>query len=119
MPMTPEAKVKKEVRDLLKARFPDAYVFTPATGGYGKSGVPDIVCSINGWFIGIECKANGNKPTKLQLHNLEQIAASGGTSFVVDDTSLGVFDIYLASNHTSNIIKGRFVDLTGHKVLIT
>ena len=41
MAMTPEAKVKKVVVKHLKQM--EAYYFFPATGGYGKSGVPDIV----------------------------------------------------------------------------
>lgn len=68
---------------------------TPTTGGYGKSGVPDIVACINGTFIGIECKANGNKPTALQLKNLNAIVAAGGYAFVVDEQSTGVFRMVL------------------------
>jgi len=41
MAMTPEAKVKKQVTRQLDAM--GAYYFYPVTGGYGKSGVPDIV----------------------------------------------------------------------------
>ena len=41
MAMTPEGKVKKRVVEQLKAL--GCYYFFPATGGYGKSGVPDIV----------------------------------------------------------------------------
>ena len=55
MAMTPEAKVKKKVVEQLKAL--NAYYFFPATGGYGKSGVPDIVGCYKGKFFGIECKA--------------------------------------------------------------
>ena len=61
MAMTPEGKVKAKVRKKLDEA--KAYYFMPATGGYGKSGVPDIVACVNGWFIGIECKAGINKPT--------------------------------------------------------
>ena len=43
----------------------------PSTGGYGSSGVPDIITCYEGRFIGIECKANGNKPTALQQKNLQ------------------------------------------------
>ena len=39
MAMTP-AKVKKKVAEQLR---PQRYYFYPVTGGYGKSGVPDIV----------------------------------------------------------------------------
>jgi Holliday junction resolvase len=59
--MTPEAKVKRKVTDQLK--LIGAYYFFPATGGYGKSGVPDIVGCYNGKFFGIECKA-GKKESR-------------------------------------------------------
>jgi hypothetical protein len=36
--MTPEAKVKRVITNQLKAL--GAYYFYPATGGYGRSGVP-------------------------------------------------------------------------------
>ena len=58
MAMTPEAKVKKVVVKQLKEL--GAYYFFPATGGYGKSGVPDIVGCYKGMFFGIECKAGNN-----------------------------------------------------------
>jgi Holliday junction resolvase len=73
---TPEKKVKRGVTDLLK-RY-GAYYFYPVTGGYGMSGVPDIVACYNGCFFGIECKAGKNKPTELQQQNLERIKDNGG-----------------------------------------
>jgi Holliday junction resolvase len=86
---TPEKKVKDKVKAFLKEQ--GAYFFMPATGGYGKSGVPDLVACIKGRFIGIECKANGNKPTALQLKNLVDIATAGGVAFVVDDQTIEMF----------------------------
>jgi len=41
MATTPEAKVKAKVKAVLNKY--GAYHFSPATGGYGKSGVPDII----------------------------------------------------------------------------
>jgi Holliday junction resolvase len=87
MAMTPEVKVKQRVTALLKAA--GAYYFYPVTGGYGSSGVPDIVVCHNGRFIGIECKAGKNKPTKLQEKNLRDIAAAGGTALVINETNIG------------------------------
>ena len=55
MAMTPEAKVKKVVVKHLKSM--GAYYFYPVTGGWGFSGVPDIVGCYKGKFFGIECKA--------------------------------------------------------------
>ena len=81
--MTPEAKVKAKVKRVLDTM--GAYYFMPATGGYGRSGVPDIVGCINGQFFGIECKAGANKPTALQLKELDKIKAVGGLVFVVNE----------------------------------
>lgn len=83
--MTPEAKVKKKVVAVLKAN--GVYYFFPVTGGYGSSGVPDIVGCHKGLFFGIECKANGNKPTELQKAHIDRINTCGGVAFVVDETN--------------------------------
>ncbi len=69
--MTPEAKVKKKIVAVLKEH--GAYYFYPVTGGFGRSGVPDIIVCHAGRFIGIECKAGKNKPTPLQEKNLQDI----------------------------------------------
>lgn len=83
--MTPEAKVKRKVTEQLK--LIGAYYFFPATGGYGKSGVPDIVGCYNGKFFGIECKAGKNTPTALQQKNLDDIAAVGGIAVVINESN--------------------------------
>jgi len=84
--MTPEGRVKrKAVVELQKLGM---YIFFPATGGFGRSGIPDIVCCYKGKFIGIECKAHGNKPTALQQSNLEEIVNNGGIAIVIDETSV-------------------------------
>jgi len=93
MVMTPESKVKKKVVDILKAA--GAYYFFPATGGYGRSGVPDIIVCFKGRFIGIECKFGSNKPTALQQRELMRIIDAGGSAFVVNEESLNALvDIF-------------------------
>ena len=84
--MTPEAKVKKRVVDQLKSL--GAYYFYPVTGGYGSSGVPDIVGCYNGRFFAIECKAGTNKPTALQQKNIDAIRTSGGAAIVVNESNM-------------------------------
>lgn len=86
MAMTPEAKVKKKVAEQLRAL--KAYYFYPVTGGYGRSGVPDIVGCYNGKFFGIECKAGKGKTTPLQDMNIDQIKAAGGIAAVVNEENL-------------------------------
>ena len=86
MAMTPEAKVKKKIVDRLKKL--GAYYFYPVTGGYGKSGIPDIIGCYEGAFFGIECKAGTNKPTALQNKNLKDITKVGGISLVINEDNL-------------------------------
>ena len=83
---TPEAKVKKKVVAILKAR--GAYYFFPVMNGYGRVGVPDIILCYRGCFIGVECKAGNNKPTELQLKELEAIRQAGGISLVVNEGNI-------------------------------
>lgn len=84
--MTPEAKVKKKVTEILKTH--GAYYFYPVTGGYGTSGVPDIIGCMDGKFFGIECKAGKGKLTALQEKNLQQIKDAGGVSLVVNENNI-------------------------------
>jgi len=84
--MTPEGKVKKKVQQILKDR--GAYYFSPVTGGFGRSGVPDIVACFHGRFIGIECKAGNNEPTALQLKNLADIKTAGGVDLVINEENI-------------------------------
>ena len=96
--MTPEAKVKKKVTTILKEH--GAFFFTPVTGGFGHSGIPDIVACFNGKFIGIECKAGDKKPTALQNKVLEDIRNARGFALVVNESNLqDVVDVI-------NFIKG-------------
>jgi hypothetical protein len=82
---TPEKAVKAKVKAVLESE--GVYYFMPPANGFGRSGVPDIVACVNGLFIGIECKANGNKPTALQIREIEAIRRSNGVAVVVDETN--------------------------------
>ena len=99
--MTPEKKVKTKVTKILKEL--GAYYCMPATGGYGASGVPDIIACYKGRFIGIECKANGNKPTALQQKHLREISIAGGVSLVIDETNIDMLEYYVTGKQTFNM----------------
>jgi len=95
MAATPEKKVKDKVVQQLKLL--GAYYFYPVTGGYGGSGVPDIIGCYRGHFFGIECKAGRNKPTPLQEKNLRQITAAGGLSLVINEENLATVSEQLSA----------------------
>jgi Holliday junction resolvase len=83
---TPEGKVKDKVVKILKQY--GVYYFFPVTGGYGASGIPDIVCCHNGRFIAIECKAGKNKTTPLQDAHIARIRAAGGVAVVINEENV-------------------------------
>ena len=80
----------------------------PATHGYGSSGVPDIVACLKGKFVGIECKANGGKPTALQLKNLRELSSAGGLAILVDERSIDDLNDLLTA--VNKIQGGEFVN---------
>ena len=83
MASTPEKKVKDKIVKVLKEE--GVYYFVPATHGFGRSGVPDIVCCVNGNFLAIEVKAGTNKPTALQVREIEAIRRCNGVAVVAND----------------------------------
>ncbi len=84
--MTPEGKVKKQVKKILDDL--GAYHFSPMTAGFGRSGVPDIIACYKGKFIGIECKSGDNKPTLLQLRNIDDIKRNQGLAIVINEANI-------------------------------
>ena len=102
---TPEANVKNKVKRILKEY--GAYQFSPQTGGYGRSGIPDIIACYKGTFIAIECKAGNNKPTKLQEKELRDIALVGGYVCVINEDNMKDVRTLLDDvNNSREILKG-------------
>ena len=91
--MTPEAKVKASVVKLLKKYA--VYHFFPATHGFGRSGVPDIICCMNGLFVAIECKAGAGKTTALQDRELKRINDARGVTFVINEDNQQTLEIFV------------------------
>lgn len=91
--MTPEAKVKASVVKLLKKY--EVYYFFPATHGFGRSGVPDIICCMKGIFVAIECKAGKGKTTALQDREIKRIRENKGIAFVVNEDNIHILEAYL------------------------
>lgn len=86
MARTPEGAVKAAVKKILDAH--GVYHFSPAANGYGRVGVPDIICCVNGYFLALECKAGKGKTTALQDRELVAITKAGGLSVVINEDSV-------------------------------
>ena len=76
--MTPEGRVKAKIKDYLRSI--GAYFFMPVQTGYGASTL-DILCCINGWFVGIEVKRPGEVPTRRQKICMMEIDQADGIAF--------------------------------------
>jgi hypothetical protein len=81
--MTPEGKVKAQVDAAL--RHFGAYKHKPVQNGMGEPALDYHGC-FKGFYVGIETKAKGGKPTPRQQRTMREIAAAGGSLFLIDRT---------------------------------
>lgn len=90
---TSEKDVKKTVKELLNRN--GWFWWMPPANGFGKVGVSDFNALKSGVFLAVETKFGGNKPTVQQKAYLQSIHAAGGIAFVVDEKTIGLFDVWL------------------------
>lgn len=83
--MTPEGKIKAAISKAI-SQVKRTYTFMPVPSGYGQSSLDYILC-VDGWFVAIEAKAPGKKPTPRQRLIMEKIRAAGGEVWVVDNVA--------------------------------
>ena len=79
--MAAEKTFENKIKRMLKDN--GAYFVKFFANSYTKSGVPDILACVNGYFVGIEVKAENGHPSELQLYNVQKIRDSGGFAFIV------------------------------------
>ena len=72
-----ENKIKKYLKDK------GCYCVKYFGNAYSTNGTPDILACINGYFVGIEVKAQTGKPSDLQLVKIRDIREAGGFGYVV------------------------------------
>lgn len=76
MTQTPEAKLKKSIRDVLDSR--GAFWSNIQGGAFSKPGDPDIVVCYRGRYVAIEAKAPRGRQSEIQKLRQEQIEGAGG-----------------------------------------
>lgn len=77
-------------RNIIKFLEKDKGAYVVKIVSATKAGVPDILCCIQGTFIGIEVKTpkTKNNTSALQDYNLDLIKAKGGLSMVAWDVPM-------------------------------
>lgn len=69
------------------------------SGGFQRSGIPDLIICCKGNFIGVELKASNGKVSELQKYELEEIRNSGGAAMVLYPEGFEKFKSYIRSIH--------------------
>ena len=74
--MAAEKNFENRIKKYLESK--GAWFVKFFANAYTSSGIPDILCCINGRFVGIEVKQETGKPSLLQKVHLKRIGDSGG-----------------------------------------
>lgn len=108
--MTAEKNFENKVKAFLKDQ--GCWVLKTWSNGVQRSGVPDLLICCNGYFLGVELKAESGKPSDLQLWNIEKIREAGGFAIVLYPDQFEEFQrlIYiLKQDDFDNILTKEFV----------
>jgi Holliday junction resolvase len=76
-----EKEFEIKVKAFLKDR--GCWVLKTWSNGVQRQGIPDLLVCCNGFFIGVELKAEKGRPSNLQLWNIEEIRKAGGIAIVL------------------------------------
>ena len=80
----PEAQYALRLRKALQNYYDYGVVDIKIAGSpYQESGLPDLICCIRGYFVGLEIKRSDHLATKKQMAQLNRIDVAGGYSTVV------------------------------------
>lgn len=80
--MAQEKNYENKIKKFLKSQgawFIKYWAGAPFT----KSGIPDILACVGGYFVGIEVKAQEGVVSEIQKYNIKQIRNAGGFSFAL------------------------------------
>jgi hypothetical protein len=80
----PESRLQDKIRKGLAKEFAGSFWFKSHGGPMQRKGIPDLIGTVNGLFIGIEVKVPGKEDTvtKIQQATLDDITWSGGLAFM-------------------------------------
>lgn len=74
---------------------PVGWYFKVWGGGYQRSGIPDIILNVRGYFVAAELKAPDGSASELQLLNVRRINQAQGFAFVLYPSAFGAFKDFI------------------------
>ena len=77
------------------------------SNGIQRRGIPDLLVCCNGYFLGVELKAEKGKPSALQVWNLDKIRESKGMGMILYPDDFETFKelIRFLKDFTSPVIE--------------
>lgn len=78
--MASEKNYENKIKKYLKEK--GCYCVKYFGCNYSTSGTPDILACVNGYFLGIEVKAQTGKASELQMAKVRDIRTAGGFAFI-------------------------------------
>jgi hypothetical protein len=88
-----EMKVHTWLKNNLKKRYENLWLYKAPGGRYGRKGVPDMLVNIDGHFIAIEVKRASGKLTLHQKYEADRIDKSNGLMIVLYGRDKSIFDV--------------------------
>ena len=74
---------------------PVGWYFKVWGGGFQKSGIPDLIINVNGYFVAAELKAPDGTASELQLLNVRRINEACGFAFVLYPSAFNSFKQFI------------------------
>lgn len=91
--MAQEKIFETKVKDFLKSE--GAWFVKFFANAYTQKGIPDVLACVNGYFVGIELKAQNGKPSELQKHHIKKIREAGGFAFILYPSGFDKFKRFI------------------------
>ena len=82
--MQPERAIVRDIVAYLSGRGAWTFKVHGGDNPFQQVGVPDILCCLDGRFVGVEVKLPGKKASPKQKVVLERIRKAGGIAIVAD-----------------------------------
>lgn len=87
MSKQPEGKIVQAIKAHLTDRGHRVFKIQGSDESFQEVGIPDLLCCVHGWFVGLEVKQSGGEASPRQLLILRQIYEAGGVAGIVESVA--------------------------------